>query len=119
MTDSSKPSETANTKSSHRRLPGVSPCRRAGWRRAGRRAPAAILVTHGWGSRSRFKRSTISPTVSVRSARIAQAGAARGNRSPLGGERLQRLDLAISFDDGSERDVHVYEAYWAPLTKGV
>ncbi len=35
----------------------------------------------------------------------------------LGDQRLQRLELKLG-GQGGERDVHVYEAYWAPLTEG-
>ena len=35
----------------------------------------------------------------------------------VGGERLSRLELTLSVGT-AERDVHVYEAYWAPLTEG-
>ena len=36
----------------------------------------------------------------------------------LGDERLQRLELKLTGKSGAEREVHVYEAYWAPLTEG-
>jgi hypothetical protein len=35
----------------------------------------------------------------------------------LGGERLTRLELKVLTGD-RERDVHIYESYWAPLTEG-
>jgi hypothetical protein len=35
----------------------------------------------------------------------------------LGDERLSRLELTLRVGD-AERDVHIYEAYWAPLTEG-
>ncbi len=34
------------------------------------------------------------------------------------GERLQRAELSLERPDGTEREVHVYEGYWAPLTEG-
>ncbi len=34
------------------------------------------------------------------------------------GERLARTELRLALEDGREREVHVYEAYWAPLTEG-
>ena len=34
------------------------------------------------------------------------------------GERLARAELRLAREDGGEREVHVYEAYWAPLTEG-
>jgi hypothetical protein len=42
----------------------------------------------------------------------------RAETVAVGGERLQRLDLSLVLDSGVEQDVHVYEAYWAPLTEG-
>jgi hypothetical protein len=36
---------------------------------------------------------------------------------PLGDERLSRLELTLRVGN-VERDVHIYEAYWAPLTEG-
>ena len=35
----------------------------------------------------------------------------------LGGERLSRLELKLLAGD-CERDVHLYESYWAPMTEG-
>ncbi|MEO8432271.1 MAG: hypothetical protein ABI592_12230 [Acidobacteriota bacterium] len=36
----------------------------------------------------------------------------------LDGERLARAEVRLARADGGEREVHVYEAYWAPLTEG-
>jgi len=36
----------------------------------------------------------------------------------VGDQRLQRLELKMVDADGTDREVHVYEAYWAPLTEG-
>ncbi|MEP6802609.1 MAG: hypothetical protein ABJC07_11755 [Acidobacteriota bacterium] len=36
----------------------------------------------------------------------------------LDGERLQRAELVLAAGDGTEREVHIYEGYWAPLTEG-
>ena len=48
----------------------------------------------------------------------AEAGAKPVARTVLlGGERLSRLELTLRVGN-SERAVHVYEAYWAPLTEG-
>jgi len=85
--------------------------------RAGRRGPAAILVTHGMGQQIPFQTLDDVADGLCKAARVARR-APRAETVEVGGERLQRLDLAISLEDGSERDVHVYEAYWAPLTEG-
>jgi hypothetical protein len=42
----------------------------------------------------------------------------RSNTIPHGDERLQRVELSILDDTGEERDIHVYEGYWAPLVEG-
>jgi hypothetical protein len=82
-----------------------------------RRRPAAILVAHGMGQQIPFQ--TLDD-VADGLCKAAPAGrrAPRAETVAIGSERLQRLDLSIELDDGSERDVHVYEAYWAPLTEG-
>ena len=36
----------------------------------------------------------------------------------LDGEKLQRAEVALAGRDGTEREVHIYEGYWAPLTEG-
>ncbi len=36
----------------------------------------------------------------------------------LDGERLQRAELVLAAGDGTKREVHIYEGYWAPLTEG-
>src|SRR5262245_52243342 len=35
----------------------------------------------------------------------------------LAGERLSRLEMKLLAGD-AERDVHIYESYWAPMTEG-
>lgn len=81
---------------------------------------AAILV-HGVGQQIEFetldqfedglrKREDLqSPgAVPVSTARLVR----------LGQQRLRRLELPMTASDGSRREVHLYEAYWAPLTEG-
>lgn len=36
----------------------------------------------------------------------------------VGDDRLQRAELKLATSTGEEREVHIYEAYWAPLTEG-
>lgn len=81
------------------------------------RAPAAILVAHGMGQQIPFQTLEDVAEGLGRAAGVGRR-APRAETVTIGGERLQRLDLSIRLDDGSERDVHVYEAYWAPLTEG-
>jgi len=37
----------------------------------------------------------------------------------VGCEMLQRLELDVRFSEGKRQAIHLYEAYWAPLTEGV
>jgi hypothetical protein len=95
-----------------------APSRVAALRAGAARPPAAILIAHGMGQQIPFQ--TLED-VAEGLSRAAEIGSRppRAETVVVGGERLQRLDLSIRLDDGSERDVHVYEAYWAPLTEGL
>jgi hypothetical protein len=85
------------------------------------RGRAAILVAHGMGQQIPFQ--TLED-VAEGLRRIDRRR--RGQELPkptartvaLGDQRLQRLELTMCGADGVERDVHIYEAYWAPFTEG-
>ena len=49
-----------------------------------------------------------------KAARTARRAPRTAETVTLGGERLQRLDLAISFDDDREQDVHVSRGVLGP-----
>src|SRR5438309_1435261 len=85
-----------------------------------RKGPVAILVAHGMGQQVPFQ--TLDD---VAEGLLAEDRKRRGVVSQpvartvrLGDERLQRLEMKLGGHSGAERDVHVYEAYWAPLTEG-
>lgn len=76
----------------------------------------AVLVAHGMGQQVRFETLeqvarlllpwAADPEVVVREVRIGE-------------ERLHRAEIRIAGDGGgAPRNVHIYEAYWAPLAEG-
>ncbi len=86
-------------------------------------APTAVLVFHGIGEEVRFE------TLSRAASLILKEAEDRGARNisvvirPVGKDaaasRLEvRTELGWREAGGAERRVHVYEAYWAPLTVG-
>jgi hypothetical protein len=82
-----------------------------------KKRPAAIVVAHGMGQQIPFQ------TLDDVAEGLLRHSPRRSSSKPiartvtLGDERLQRLELKLDVGDG-ERDVHIYEAYWAPLTQG-
>jgi hypothetical protein len=80
----------------------------------------ALLVAHGMGSQVPFQ-TLQDITYEIRKHRYGNA-----NRqipvtvalADLNGTVLPRTEMTLRDDDGAEIDLHVYEAYWAPLTEG-
>jgi hypothetical protein len=82
--------------------------------------PVAVLVCHGMGQQVRYE--TIS---SVAEAILTEARDQGGTISPVevhlaqqNGEFLSRAEIHWTDKTNVPHDVHVYEAYWAPLTEG-
>lgn len=83
--------------------------------------PVAIVVAHGMGQQIPFQ------TLDDIAEGLRAEDRKRRNGAPqpqpvartveLGGERLSRLELRLMAGD-CERDVHIYESYWAPMTEG-
>jgi hypothetical protein len=107
-----------------RRASGFAPERLGQAAAAARPDRFAVFVTHGMGEQIRFQTLDL-----VAEGLRGQDAIARGVSTSalpppgvrsivLGGERLQRAELFLRRPDGSEREVHVYEGYWAPLTEG-
>ena len=75
----------------------------------------AIIVAHGMGQQLQFQ--TLNDVADGLRAAARRAGArtsqVRARAVGVGDDRLQRLEMTVDV-----RDVHVYEAYWAPLTEG-
>jgi hypothetical protein len=87
--------------------------------RESHRSPVALLVCHGMGQQVRYE--TIS---SVAEAILTEARAEGAKTLPVevhlseaNDDFLARAEVKWVKDD-CEHEVHVYEAYWAPLTEG-
>ena len=80
----------------------------------------AILVAHGMGQQVKFETLDLLTTALRREARR------RGDAEPDVAVRMVRFDddsiaraeLTLRDAQGGERELHCYEAYWAPLTEG-
>jgi hypothetical protein len=80
----------------------------------------AVIVAHGMGQQAHFE--TLEEVAEVLRAAEARA---RGVAPPvtvriarLDGRELPRAEIRVTTAAGRPRDVHLYEAYWAPLTEG-
>lgn len=84
----------------------------------------AVFVTHGMGEQIRFQTLDLvaeglrAQDAIVRGVPPSELPAPRVRSVLLGGERLQRVEIRLGRPGGIEREVHVYEGYWAPLTEG-
>jgi hypothetical protein len=76
----------------------------------------AVLVVHGIGQQVRFQTLDEIAQGLLREAGSTRPPAARSVR--IGDDTFQRLELFLPLPGGGEREVHVYEAYWAPITEG-
>jgi hypothetical protein len=84
----------------------------------------AVLVAHGMGQQMPFETlvAVAEALEKIDSARRAEHGLLpapdhAATSVQVGDQRLQRLELTLRGKD-AEHAVHVYEAYWAPLTEG-
>ncbi|MCA1582135.1 MAG: hypothetical protein LC796_12260 [Acidobacteria bacterium] len=81
-------------------------------------------MTHGMGKQIAFETlDLVAEGLRAEDARkrgvpLGSLPAPRVRSVAVDGERLQRAELSLKRQDGSERDVHIYEGYWAPLTEG-
>src|SRR3954452_22094321 len=86
----------------------------------------AVIVCHGMGQQVRFQ--TLNDVVQLLREEAARRDEAltdiatrmvlfRDGAGVRSGQ-LGRAELTVRRADGSEREVHLYEAYWAPLTEG-
>jgi hypothetical protein len=85
-----------------------------------RHGPVAVLVCHGMGQQVRYE--TISSLAhAIRTEAAAEGGAVRDvevHLSKLDDSFLARAEIAWTDVNSRHHSVHVYEAYWAPLTEG-
>jgi hypothetical protein len=88
--------------------------------------PVAAFVVHGMGQQIPFETlDLVSEGLRREDARrrgvpVSSLPAPGAASVALGGadERLARAELRLVTSSGVEREVHVYEAYWAPSTEG-
>ncbi len=79
---------------------------------------AAILV-HGMGQQIEFETLDLFERGLREQERLSSSSpVATARFVRLGEQRLRRLELPMTASDGSKREVHLYEAYWAPMTEG-
>ena len=82
--------------------------------------PSAVLVFHGMGEQVKFE--TISAVASaIQDEARAQGGVTQDlavHLSYVGDQFVARAEIAWRDAQGGSHQVHVYEAYWAPLTEG-
>ena len=77
----------------------------------------AALVVHGVGQQTKFETLDMLAEGIVQAAGGAVDGPPVARLVTVGDERLSRIELTLRTDGGT-RELHVYEAYWAPLTEG-
>ncbi len=84
----------------------------------------AVFVAHGMGQQIPFQTlDQIAEGLRQEDARqrgcsIDQLPAPTVRVIEIGEEKFQRIELKLSAGQNVEREVHVYEGYWAPLTEG-
>lgn len=85
--------------------------------------PSAVLVFHGIGEQVRFE--TLSRAASFLLEEAKERGAADFSVvirpvpcNKVAASLIVRTEIGWKEKDGQPRSVHVYEAYWAPLTAG-
>jgi hypothetical protein len=83
----------------------------------------AILITHGMGQQVRFETLDMLARLVVNAAVDPSDNASRRVVTRLvtlpGGKILGRAEFTLERSDKVRFSVHVYEAYWAPLTEGL
>lgn len=81
----------------------------------------AVLVIHGMGQQIEFETLDLVER-GLRDRERLAAGRSRTLTAArlvrLGEEPFRRLEMTLTGPSGARRDVHLYEAYWAPLTEG-
>lgn len=76
----------------------------------------AIVVVHGIGQQLPFQ--TLGAFANGLRATDARRAVPDVRLARVGGCDLPRVELELEAGDGTARPVHLYEAYWAPLTEG-
>ncbi|MEA3191447.1 MAG: hypothetical protein QOD77_2029 [Thermoplasmata archaeon] len=87
------------------------------------RPPRAVFVVHGMGQQVPFE------TLDLVYQGLQHEETARGDGPPalltpkpveevIAGTKVRRLEVTLAAGTPQERQVHLYEGYWAPLTEG-
>lgn len=83
----------------------------------------AVWIVHGMGQQIKFATldSLTEGIMSVAKPPVGQNQfTPKASSARIGDQILQRVELSVASADGSRNiDLHLYEAYWAPLTEGV
>lgn len=82
--------------------------------------PTAVLVCHGMGQQVPFE-TLDCMAAAICAAHTAGSATVNARLVQLSSDQstLSRVEIALSFDAGAEvKHIHLYEAYWAPLTEG-
>lgn len=92
-----------------------------------------VVVCHGMGQQLPFEtlglvaealrkrewqRDRRSPRITTRIVDLPWSDERSPSADRLHRKRLPRVELTIPNEKGQEREVHLYESYWAPLTEG-
>ena len=82
--------------------------------------PVAIIVSHGMGEQVQFEtlNSVAEALWARQSSTPMDASTARVRYVAFGEDWLPRVELTLRTSTGAEREVHLYEVYWAPVTEG-
>lgn len=79
----------------------------------------AVWIVHGMGQQIPFE-TLDNLTAGIRSvATEPQGGRPKMRAVKFGDQIVQRVELTVIGESGRTYELHLYEAYWAPLTEGV
>jgi hypothetical protein len=76
----------------------------------------AVIVCHGMGQQVRFE--TLEDVASAILSQASQVVSKRVGLVQSSDDLLARSELLCADSNGTRHSIHLYEAYWAPLTEG-
>lgn len=82
------------------------------------RPKRAVWIVHGMGQQVPFE-TLDSLTSGVRNAAPRPTSTPRLRSVKFGDQVVERVELDVHGQSGAEYELHLYEAYWAPVTEGV
>ncbi|MEO8725986.1 MAG: hypothetical protein ABI383_07645 [Acidobacteriaceae bacterium] len=84
--------------------------------------PVAVLVCHGMGQQVRYETLGDLAKSLMRNSEVAGSSTTvrmtRESGNPDKDDLLSRAEIQWRDQQGGQHEVHLYEAYWAPLTEG-